>query len=98
MIKKKTRLKKIVIKLHASNKMKFFFSSIVDEGIKTILNFFFFTRRFHSHKKHKKRKKHKKHKNSKSYKKHKTQTSDFHSDIFYAHKKHNTSNKRFSFY
>ena len=86
-------------KLHASNKMKFFFSSIVDEGIKTILNFFFFTRRFHSHKKHKKRKKHKKHKKSKNYKKHKTQTSDFHSDVSYAHKKHKkykkhkTSNK-----
>ena len=61
MIKKK-RLKKIVIKLHASNKMNFFFcfsSSIVNEGIRAILNLFiifFFTRRFHTHKKHKKHK------------------------------------------
>ena len=48
-------------------------SSNVNEGIRAILNLFifFFTRRFHTHKKHKRHKKYKKHK------KHKTQTRDF---------------------
>ena len=51
---KKKKLKKIVIKFHASRKMIVCFSSMVNEGIRAILNlFFFFTRRFHTHKKHK---------------------------------------------
>ena len=44
-------------------------SSIVDEGIRAILNLFiiiFFTRRFHTHKKRKEHKEHKKHKKHKT--------------------------------
>ena len=39
---KKKKLKKIVIKFHASRKMIVCFSSMVNEGIRAILNLFFF--------------------------------------------------------
>ena len=53
-------------------------NSNINEGIKAVLFFIFFTKRFHTHKKDKKHKK---------YKKHKTQINNFHSDVFYSHKK-----------
>ena len=46
-------------------------SSNIIEGIKVVL--LFFTKRFHTHKKHKK---------------YKTQINNFHSDVFYTYKKH----------
>ena len=63
-----------MIKFHASDKMNYFFlSSIVNEGIRAILNHFiiFFTRRFHIDKRHKMHKNYKKHKKPKNYKKYK---------------------------
>ena len=88
------------------------FSSIVNEGIRVVLNLFifFFTKRFHRLKKHKKHKKHKNYKKHKNHKKHKKlkkhqkstkrkQATFFTLDVFYAHKKHKnheTPNKRFS--
>ena len=51
-------------------------SNIVDEGIRATLNlfFFFFKKRFHTHKKHKK---HKKNKKPKKHKKHKPSNKRF---------------------
>ena len=51
------------------------FSSNINEGIKGVLFFIFFTKRFHTHKKYKK------------HEKHKTQINNFHSNVFYSHKK-----------
>ena len=99
-------LKKIVM-IERNCKRKFvlvirwIFKSNINEGIRAFL---FLLRKDFTHTTSTKNiKKHKKvQKGTKKHKKHKTQTNNFHSDVFYAHKKHKkhkkhkTSNKRLS--